>query len=151
MSPRARKTVCARGSNPAAVAGPSTSPLDLPRHDVPTALLLLPGVLLGMILIPAIMRWGLLVHTSLTKHGGDFLGAPHRRLLWSAPLVILFHPIPYIVVGLLLASALAAIGRLSAGWGWLLVSFYAYAAMIGFVVIPKLLALRKIRRDGRKV
>ena len=117
---------------------------------MPIALLAVPGAFLGMILIPALMRWGLLIHTSLTKQGGDFLGAPRRRLLWFAPIVFLFHPMPYIVVGLLVTSVLAAIGRLSTGWLWFLAGFYAYAAMIGFLVIPKLLAFRRIKRDARK-
>jgi hypothetical protein len=103
-----------------------------------------------MIFIPALMRWGLLIHTSLAKQSGDFLGAPRRRLLWLAPIVFLLHPMPYIVVGLLIVSVLAAVGRLSAGWVWFLGGFYAYVAMIGFLVIPKLLVVMRTRRDARK-
>jgi hypothetical protein len=65
-------------------------------------------------------------------------------------MVFFFHPMPYIVVGLLVAFVLAAIGRLSTGWVWFLAGFYAYAAMIGLLVVPKLLALRRIKQDVRK-
>jgi hypothetical protein len=117
---------------------------------VPIALLALPGALLGTILIPVIMRWILLIHTSITTQSGDFLGPPRRRLLWFAPAVFLFHPAPYIVIALLVASVRAAIGRVSTGWLWFLVGFYAYAVMIGFLVVPRVLALRRINRDARK-
>jgi hypothetical protein len=142
--------VCARGTHGALLCGPSTSPLGLPRSEVPRVLLFLPGVFLGMILIPAALRWALLVHTSLTKQGGDFLGPPRRRLLWFTPVIVLFHPTLYLLAGLIVVSGFALIGRLSAGWLWFLAGFYAYAVMIGLLLIPRMLKLRRQTRDVRK-
>jgi hypothetical protein len=117
---------------------------------VPSAFLFLPGVFLGMALVPATLRWALLVHTSITKQEGDFLGTPRRRLLWFTPLVVLLHPVPYLLAGLLAASFLALTGRLSAGWSWLFAGLYSYAVFIGFVVLPKMLALRRKTRDSER-
>ena len=56
------------------------------------------GFMGGTILLMQLIRWGLLVWVSTTRHGGDFLGQPKRRLIWSVPLVAL-HPAPYLFVG----------------------------------------------------
>ena len=120
---------------------------------MPSVLLLLPGLFLGMAITPIALRWALLVHTSLTKQGGDFLGAPRRRLLWATPLVVLLHPAPYLLIGLLVTSFLAVTGRLSTGWLWLLGGLFTYLVLFfGLVVVPRLLALRRKARDSaRKV
>ena len=110
----------------------------------------LPGFLFGMILTPAAMRWVALVHTSLTKQGGDFLGPPRRRLLWVTPFVILFHPTPYLIAALLVVSALALAGRLSGGWLWMVGGFYAYAVLLALLVVPRMLKLRRKARDAQK-
>jgi hypothetical protein len=41
------------------------------------------GLFAGMLLWVQFMRWLMLLYVSGSKHGGDFLGPPKRRLLWA--------------------------------------------------------------------
>ena len=107
------------------------------------------GFFLGMIFVPLLLRWALLVHTSFGLHGGDFLGAPKRRLIWVAPFIILLHPFPCIVAGTAVLTILAVHGRVSSGWLWFLGGFYAYVLLMGGVVIPKLLVIRRKMHNVR--
>ena len=109
------------------------------------------GFFLGTIFVPQAMRWVLLVHTSFGLHGGDFLGAPKRRLIWAAPFIILFHPLPYIAAGTAVLTAFAVLGRAPSGSVWLLAGFYGYALFVGALVVPKLLKLRRKTRSARNV
>ena len=105
------------------------------------------GFILGMVVVPLLLRWAALLHTTLGLHGGDFLGPPKRRLLWATPLVLLVHPAPYFLVGTIVIAVLAARGRISGGWMWLLIGFCAYGA---FMVVM-LLKVRKRVRSARNV
>ena len=109
------------------------------------------GFLLGAIFVPQAMRWALLVHTSFGLHGGDFLGAPKRRLLWAAPFIILLHPLPYIAAGIAVLTALAVLGRVPSGSVWILAGFYAYALFVGALVVPKVLRVRRKTHSARNV
>jgi hypothetical protein len=108
------------------------------------------GLLLGMVLIPRVLYWIFLIHTSFAEQSGDFLGPPKRRLLWMAPLVLLFHPVPYLLLGLVVATVLAGLGRLSAGWLWFLAGFYAHALFISTFMF-RVLRRRWRAQDARKV
>jgi hypothetical protein len=108
------------------------------------------GAFLGMIFVPQLIRWILLLHTTFRLQEGDFLGAPKRRLLWFAPFVLLFHPVPYITAGIAVVSVLAIAGRLASAWSWFLGGFYAYSLAMAVLIVPKLLVLRKRRNDTRK-
>ena len=119
--------------------------LGVPRYDVLPVGLIAAGFFLGMILVPQLLRWALLVHTSFGLHGGDFLGAPKRRLLWAAPFVLVLHPAPYLAVGTVVLTTFAVRGRASLGWLWFLAGFYAYSLLMGVLVVPKLLNLRRKR------
>jgi hypothetical protein len=87
-----------------------------------------------------------LLHTTLAKHGGSFLGPPGRRLLLAAPFVCLLHPVPYLIVALLVVSAMAASGAMSRSWWWFLGPFYVYfafmAVILGKVSVRKQAAIR---------
>jgi hypothetical protein len=109
------------------------------------------GFFLGTIFVPQAMRWALLVHTSFGLHGGDFLGAPKRRLLWAVPFIILLHPLPYFAAGTAALTAHAVLGRAPSGSMWLLAGFYAYASFVGALVVPKLLKLRRKTHSARTV
>src|SRR5881398_2423659 len=87
-----------------------------------------------MVVVPLLLRWAALLHTTLGLHSGDFLGPPKRRLLWATPLVLLVHPAPYFLVGTIIA-VLTARGRISGGWVWLLVGFCAYAAFMAMMLL----------------
>jgi hypothetical protein len=104
------------------------------------------GVFLGMVLVPLMLRWAVLVHTTFKRHGGPFLGEPKRRLLWAAPLVLLLHPAVYFVAALVVLSVLSARGRISGGWVWVIVGFCAYALFIGTFTM---LTVMKVRRRAR--
>ena len=105
------------------------------------------GFILGMVVVPLLLRWAALLHTTLGLHGGDFLGPPKRRLLWATPLVLLVHPAPYFLVGTIVIAVLAARGRISGGWMWLLIGFCAYGAFM----VMMLLKVRKRVRSARNV
>jgi hypothetical protein len=102
-----------------------------------------------MVLVPQLLRWAFLVHTTFQPPGGDFLGAPRRRLLWAAPFVVLFHPLPYVVAGSVVVATLAMRGRTSAGWLWFLVGFYACALLMGIMLALRLLSVRRRAPGGR--
>jgi len=105
------------------------------------------GFILGMVVVPLLLRWAALLHTTLGLHSGDFLGPPKRRLLWATPLVLLVHPAPYFLVGTIVIAVLTARGRISGGWVWLLVGFCAYAAFMAMM----LLKIRKRARSAQNV
>jgi hypothetical protein len=94
-----------------------------------------------------VVRWAALVHTVFALHGGDFLGAPKRRLLWAIPLVILLHPVPYLVIGSLVVIGFAAVGRAPMGWIWFLGGFYAYGLIMGLLVLTRM-RKRRQRASG---
>ncbi len=104
-----------------------------------------------MIFVPQLLRWAHLVHTSFGLHGGDFLGAPRRRLLWVAPFILLLHPFPYILGGTLVLTVLAAHGRVPPGWLWFLAGFYACVVLMAALVVPKLLMIRRRTHRVRNV
>jgi hypothetical protein len=107
------------------------------------------GVFLGMILIPLMLRWAVLVHTTFKRHDGASLGEPKRRRVWAAPLVLLLHPALYFVAALVVLAILAARGRISGGWTSVLVGFCAYALLIGSVATVTIMKARKRVRAAR--
>jgi hypothetical protein len=91
-----------------------------------------------------------LVYTTVTPQSGDFLGPAKRRLMWASPFLFLFHPAPYLVVGLVTATLLAILGRLSNVWASLLLGFYAYAVFLGLLIVARLLRKRQLHRGAQK-
>jgi hypothetical protein len=109
---------------------------------MPSASLTAAGFLIGIFFLPLVVRWAGLVYTVFGLHGGDFLGAPKRRLLWAAPLVILLHPVPYLVIGSFVIIKFVAAGQASAGWVWFLAGVYSYGLVIGLLVVIRVRKLR---------
>ena len=105
-------------------------------------LLFIAGFFAAAFAVSRILHWASLARVCIGKLGGDFLGAPQRRLIWATPFVLLFHPGLYLVLGLLAISGLAVAGQLPAGWRWFMAGFYAYAVVAGLLVLN---ALRKRR------
>lgn len=114
---------------------------------LPYALLLIAGLFVATFTVSRVLHWVSLVHISFGKLGGDFLGAPKRRLIWATPLILLLHPAPYLVAGVLAASVLAFSGRLPVGWCWFIAGFYAYAAFGGLLML-KVMRDRRARRNS---
>jgi hypothetical protein len=108
-------------------------------------LFLLVGFIGGGFLVTQLMRWGLLVWVLLTKHGGDFLGAPRRRLLWVFPFVALLHPAPYLLVAVVLALYRMFQGKVGVPLLCVLLGLAVYLAMTGLTTL-KVLRLRRRRR-----
>jgi hypothetical protein len=136
-----RAASCIRAADPS---------LGLQEIRVSSVALIPAGVFLGMIFVPQLIRWTLLLHTTFRLQEGDFLGAPKRRLLWFVPFVLVFHPLPYIAAGMVVVSALASAGRLAPAWSWFLGGFYAYSLLMVVLIVPKLLVLRKMHNNERK-
>ena len=113
-------------------------------------LLFIAGIFAGALAVSRILHWVSLVRTSVGKLGGDFLGAPKRRLIWVTPFVLLFHPALYLVLGLLAISVLAIAGRVPAGWCWFIAGFYAYAVVGGLLVL-KVMRKRHSRSQRSKI
>ena len=93
------------------------------------------GVIAAMIFMSPFVHWLALVHTSFAKHGGNFLGPAKRRLLPTAPFVILLHPVPYLTVALVVISVLAVSGSFAKDWWWFLGGFYLYVAAVSLLVL----------------
>ena len=104
------------------------------------------GVLAAALFTSALTHWVALLHTTLAKHGGSFLGPPVRRLLLATPLVVLFHPVPYLIVALLVISVLATVGAVNTTWWWFLGPFYVYVTVMGMVVGRLLPSKRQLMR-----
>lgn len=88
-------------------------------------------------------RWGLLLWVSTTTHGGDFLGPPKRRLLWTLPFIALLHPAPYLVGLLIVVTVGAAQGKVGLIWLWFLGGVYVY------IVLGSMKMLQVYRRRQR--
>jgi hypothetical protein len=100
----------------------------------PPALAVFVGLFAAAFFTSAFTHWIALLHTTLAKHGGSFLGPPGRRLFLAVPFVFLLHPVPYLTVALLLVSALAASGAIARNWWWFLGPFYAYFAFMAVIL-----------------
>jgi hypothetical protein len=109
----------------------------------PPVLAVLIGVLAAGLFTSAFAHWMALLHTTLAKHGGSYLGPPGRRLLLAAPFVFLLHPVPYLIVALLAVSTLATSGVVTRSWWWFLGPFYAYFAFMAVI-----LAKVSVRQPG---
>jgi hypothetical protein len=107
-------------------------------------LFLLVGFMGGSFLVTRLTHWGLLVWVSLTKHGGDFLGAPRRRLLWVFPFVALLHPTPYFLVVVVLALYRMLQAKVGAPLLCVLLGLALYLAVTGLTAL-KVLRLRRPR------
>ncbi|HJS88964.1 MAG TPA: hypothetical protein VJ738_03270 [Steroidobacteraceae bacterium] len=105
-------------------------------------LLFVVGFLAAAFTVSRILHWVSLTRVSIGKLGGDFLGAPKRRLIWATPFILLFHPGLYLLLGLLAIAVLAISGQLPAAWRWFVAGFCAYALLGGLLVLK---ALRKRR------
>ena len=106
------------------------------------------GYIAGMVVVPSLLRWAALLHTTLGRQGGDFLGPPKRRLLWAVPLVLLVHPAPYLLAGTVIIVVLAVRGRISREWVWPLVGLCTYALFMGMIVAR---TVRTRKRTARNV
>jgi hypothetical protein len=116
---------------------------------MPPVELVAAGFVSAIVFVGPLAHWVVLVRATLGLHGGDFLGPPRRRLLWFTPFAILLHPVPYFVVGTVVLTALAVVRLLSAGWLWFFAGFYTYALLMGLLVVPRLLKLRRKVRGVR--
>ena len=63
------------------------------------------------------------------------MGPAKRRLLPTAPFVVLFHPVPYLTAGLILISVLVVSGSFTGAWWWFLAGFYLYVASVSLLVL----------------
>lgn len=53
-----------------------------------------------------------------SKHGGDFLGPPKRRLLWATPALALLHPAPWLIGVAAVLGFRTFRADSTEGWGW---------------------------------
>jgi hypothetical protein len=103
------------------------------------------GFFAGAVFGTQMLRWGALLWVSTTTHGGDFLGAPKRRLLWAFPFVLLLHPTPYFVAFVVAFTIWALQGKVGSIWLWFLAGFYAYIVIVGL----KMLQVYRLQRRRR--
>jgi hypothetical protein len=105
------------------------------QHSVPPFLATIFGLVAAMFFLSPFVHWLALVQTSWAKHGGIFLGPPKRRLFPSVPLAVVFHPIPYLTIALIVITTLVAFGSLAKAWWWFLGAFYLYVAFTCLLVL----------------
>lgn len=106
------------------------------------------GFLVAIFFAPMMTRWAALLGAVLGKHGGDFLGAPKRRLVWAAPLAMVIHPAPFLVAAVLAGGAMAGLGLLGRSWEWFFAGLYSYLACAG-VLVSRVLRRSRARRTDR--
>ena len=104
------------------------------------------GFFSAMFVVTQWLRYAALFLVAFSRHGGDFLGPPRRRLLWISPFVVLFHPGVYLLIALLVVTGLYLQNRVASGWGWFLAGFYVY---IVFLVLSLASRYRRIRRQTK--
>ena len=105
------------------------------QHSVTPILAAILGVVAAMIFMTPFVHWLALIQTSLAKHGGVSLGPGKRRLLPVMPFAVLFHPMPYLIVALIVMSVLAVSGSLAKDWWWFFGGFYLYVASVSLLVL----------------
>jgi hypothetical protein len=144
--------VCLGPRDPVDIAGPRplsgvvVRPLNFTvRSRVDVALapaFALIGFFAGSLFSSQLTRWGALLWVSTTKHGGDFLGPPKRRLLWALPFVALLHSAPYLIALIIVLTVYALQGKVGSPWLWFLGGFYAYLVLVSLTLLK---AYRKHR------
>jgi hypothetical protein len=105
------------------------------QQSLPPFLAAILGVIAAVFFMSQFVHWLALVQTSFAKHGGDFLGPTKRRLLPTAPFVVLLHPVPYLTVALVVISVLVVFSSLAKDWWWFLGGFYLYVATVSLLVL----------------
>jgi hypothetical protein len=96
---------------------------------------LIGGFVVGSLVIAQITRWAALVCVSAGRHGGDFLGAPKRRLLWVLPFALLLHPALYLVGSVIFLMVAILRGKVGIIWFWFLGGLYVYIVVSGLVLL----------------
>jgi len=104
------------------------------------------GFFSASVIVPQWLRCAALFSVAFSRHGGDFLGPPRRRLVWISPFVALFHPGVYLLIALLVVTGLYLQDRLASGWGWFLAGFYVYFVFVGLSVASR---YRRIRQHTK--
>jgi hypothetical protein len=104
------------------------------------------GFLSAALVVTQWLRCAALLWVAFSRHEGDFLGPPRRRLLWISPFVLLIHPGPYLLTALAIVTGLYLQSRVASGWGWFLAGFYVY---IAFAVLSFVSRYRRIRRHTK--
>jgi hypothetical protein len=105
------------------------------QQSLPPFLAAILGVIAAMLFMSPFVHWLALVQTSFAKHSGVFLGPAKRRLLPTAPFVILLHPVPYLTVALIVISVLVVSGSFAKNWWWFLGGFYLYVTSVSLLVL----------------
>jgi hypothetical protein len=115
-------------------------------RDVFTPLVGIAGFVAGLLLWTQLTRWAVLLHASVVKQGGDFLGPPKRRLLWVIPFVALLHPAPWLI-GVAGIFAFRAFRSDAGGGGtWF---FGGLSAALLFMAVTTVTLLARWRRFQR--
>jgi hypothetical protein len=104
------------------------------QSSLPPVLAATLGVFAAMAFMSPFVHWLALVQTSLAKHSDTFQGPAKRRLLPTAPFVVL-HPVPYLTVALIVISVLVVSGSFGRAWWWFLGGFYLYGISVSLLVI----------------
>jgi hypothetical protein len=124
--------------------------LGLVRRAVTAIPLAIVGFFFGILFVPQLFRWIVLVRTAVAPQEGDFLGPLRRRLLWATPLVLLMHPAPYLLLDICWIAVRAAMGRVPYPWPSILAGFCAGVALIVASTVIRLVSLRRLRCAGRR-
>jgi hypothetical protein len=96
----------------------------------PSLLFTAAGLASGMFASSLLSKWLSLIHTTISKHGGDFLGAPKRRLLWALPFVLFLHPGAWPIGIAVVLTVRVISGALNLDWLWFLGGFYGILLLI---------------------
>jgi hypothetical protein len=95
---------------------------------------ILAGFLVAGVWVVQLTRWGLLIGVAIGKHGGDFLGAPRRRLLWALPFIALLHPAPYLLAAAIGLAVYSLQGDASDAVRAFTGGFYLYVTLMSMLI-----------------
>ncbi|HEV7606998.1 MAG TPA: hypothetical protein VGO61_06660 [Steroidobacteraceae bacterium] len=92
------------------------------------------GCIVGSLCSTQVTRWLALVFVTSQKIGGDFLGAPKRRLLWALPFVAVLHPGFWLLIAVPIVTV-RAVQSPSERLTWFLAGFYFFIALMALAMI----------------
>ncbi len=107
------------------------------------------GFLVGMLLWIQFTRWVGLLYVSASKHGGDFLGPPKRRLLWATPVLALLYPAPWLIGMSALLGFRTFRSDSTGGWGWFFVGLSLALLFMVLSTIAVLVRWRHLRHSEK--
>jgi len=116
--------------------------------DLTHAALGILGFFVGLSFWTQFTRWVVLMATTGSKHGGDFLGPPRRRLLWAVPFVAVLHPVPWRLGAGVIASFMSFHNAAGFGWTWFFGGLWLGVLLMALTTAVVLARVRRVKTSS---